>query len=128
MSVERMPFFADSTSYRYTLAIDGTNYIFDFVWCERFSRWILGIYDVEGNPIRTGIRIVEAWPLNARDIIDAMPPAILSCIRNDERRGDPTRRDVAENRITLALITGADIVPTPTTEDPEILKITETTP
>ena len=128
MSVENMPFFADSTAYSYTLAIDGTNYIFDFVWCQRFSKWILGIYDVEGNPIRTGIRIVEAWPLNARDVIDTMIPGILSCIRRDERTGDPTRQDVAENRINLTLITGADLIPTPSTDEDEILKITETTP
>jgi hypothetical protein len=118
MAVQSLPLFGDGlTAYRYTITIQGTAYIFGFVYAERHDSWYLSIYDRNLTPIRTGIRIVIGWPLNLRDIDSRLFGGLLVALRMDNQGDTPPTIDSFDGHITLLLISGDDIPVSPGTSE-----------
>ena len=115
MSVEEIPLFNQSTSYRYTMAISGINYLVDMTYMARQDALYMSIYEVDGTPLRTGMRVVINWPINARDTLD--PDGVFVAI--SRRLGDITRADMLAENFKILYVSGIDLIlPPDTSGDP----------
>jgi len=118
MPIFEVPLLTDSAAFRYTIAIDGENFVFAFRWQQRNSAWYLTIRLADSTVIRSGIRLIENWPLNGRDLDPRMFNGVLILLRLDGKTGPPTYDDFQRGNVTLTLITGDDLPANTTTESP----------
>lgn len=63
MAVLRIPTSPGVPHYRQQTELDSAVYTFDFDWNAREGAWYLSIADIDGVPIRSGLRLVPNWPL-----------------------------------------------------------------
>jgi hypothetical protein len=49
--------------FLFTVDLDGTNFQFDMRYNQREDFWYLNISDIDGNLLRSGIKVVSNWPL-----------------------------------------------------------------
>jgi len=110
MAIQRIPIFGDATAFNYTIAIDGINYLLEFIYMARQEAWYLSIFQPDRTPLRTGIRVVDFWPLNGRDLDPRLFDGVIQVIRTDGKTGiDPSLEDFQQGAVTVLLITGADL-------------------
>jgi hypothetical protein len=76
--------------------LDGLLYVLRFKWNARDQSWIVDILDESEAPIRTGIKIVEGFPLLRTIAVAGRPPGELAAI-------DPTGRDMEAAQETLGV-------------------------
>lgn len=68
----------DVLYYDQLVQLEGTEYLFQFLWADRESAWYLNIYDNDGNPIALCIKLVVNWPLLRRfKTSTTIPPGTL---------------------------------------------------
>jgi hypothetical protein len=65
---------ADLGQFLFSVDLDGVNYQFDMRYNEREGFWYFNISDVDGNIIRSGVKVVSNWPL-IRLLMDSNRPA-----------------------------------------------------
>lgn len=46
-----------------TVVLDGVSYIFEYQWSNRYDTWYLSIFDINENPLLTGVRLVPWVPI-----------------------------------------------------------------
>jgi hypothetical protein len=71
---------SNQSLFRQVSVLSGIPYVFDFSWSERSESWYLDFYlqtDTDPEPIRTGIRITNNWPLLLGCVHDSRPPGEL---------------------------------------------------
>ncbi len=79
--------FAGESHVEQRTSLSGRDFVLRFDWNQRDGHWFLGIYDPNGTPIITGLKLVVNWPLlGARTeplrppgdfaVIDTMTPSI----------------------------------------------------
>ncbi len=76
MSVQTIPTSIDPYYIQRT-DLEGRGYILQFDYGTREDVWYLTIYDLEGVPLATGIRMVCNWPLTYRLPDPRLPPGKL---------------------------------------------------
>jgi len=70
-----------SLYYDQEVQLEGTIYIFSYLWAPRETCWYLNILDQDENQIATGIKLVVTWPLLLKYAAQAtIPPGRLILI------------------------------------------------
>ena len=69
----QIPLIPNEFNYTVSTVLGDDEYIFDVRWNGRDSAWYFDLYDVAGDLIRAGIKIVLGTPLGAR-VSDARFP------------------------------------------------------
>ena len=70
--------------------LDGRTYSFRFKWNQRAACWHLDLATSDGTPIATGVKLVTAFPLLRRVVVDGRPPGELFLLDMQDREGRPT--------------------------------------
>jgi hypothetical protein len=94
MTTLNLPVFPADPDYRYNIQLDGGTYILEFHLNARADRWNLSIFDVENQPIRTGVRLVTGIDLLGHVASLRKPPGKLTVV-------DTTGQDLEPNAETL---------------------------
>ena len=119
-----IPILTDSTSFRYTISLDGENFIFEFNYMQRHDAWYFSAFLPDGTGLITGVRIAEFWPLNLRDLDPRLFDGVLSAIRRDGKRGiDPTYEDFQTGAVRILLVT-AEGLSLPASPSSPIVRVT----
>lgn len=85
-----IPTLADGTRYyEQRTQLDGTEYLFRFMWNPRRNRWAFDLTDVDENPIILGQSIVPDLDLLRRSVVPQKPPGLLVCIKTQEELEAP---------------------------------------
>lgn len=77
MTIYYLPARTDLEYYDYQTDLEGNLYTLEFYWNSRSGYWFLSVYDVDGNPIVSGRKVVLGAPLLGRAERVAGPPGVL---------------------------------------------------
>lgn len=101
----------DSSSlfYEQITQLDGREYLFRFLWCDRESAWYLYIYDQGNNPLALSIRLVVLSPLLRRFVDPRLPPGLLFCQDMTGQGKDIETADDLGTRVLLAYADEAEL-------------------
>jgi hypothetical protein len=80
--------------YEQTVALDGVDYLFRFMWSERERRWYMDMETADGTALATGVKVVADHDLLAHLTSDLRPPGILTCVDHSGEQRDPDLRDL----------------------------------
>jgi hypothetical protein len=69
----QLPFIPSEFNYRVNSVVDGVEYIFDVRWNGRDEAWYMDLYDVDEDPIRTGMKIVLGSLIGRRSVDPRYP-------------------------------------------------------
>jgi hypothetical protein len=74
MAVLKIPTSTDLASYNQRTALDGRDFILNFIFNQRLGRWFLDIADQDGVAIASGLGLVSNFVIT-RNIVDERRPA-----------------------------------------------------
>lgn len=75
---ERMPFFHDVPSHRYTVTLDGVQYEVRLVYRARTASWYIDLLDEDGVELVLGRRLSPSWSPVSGVITDGPPGKIVA--------------------------------------------------
>lgn len=104
MAVLGFPLF-DSDWFSYQIVVDGATFQFDFRYSVRGQAWYWDVFDVDGNPLQTGARIMAGVPLNYLNLFEGLP--LFVRLDGNPNSPDPTRNDFPNN-VAFTYGTGED--------------------
>lgn len=121
MAIQSLPLF-DSSAFRYRITLAGVRYTLRLTYAQRHGSWYLDLLDASGAPLRTGIRCVLGWPINAGDPVPNAPAGLLRFVRLDSADSGPLTREDFPDRVAFLFITGDDIPTGAADDDPLVVK------
>lgn len=77
---ESLPLFPSEPNYRVSVVLAGTLYVLDVRWNGRDEAWYLDVSTEDGNPIRTGIKVVLGALLGGRVVSDDFPLGVFQAV------------------------------------------------
>lgn len=80
----------DLSVYSYTVDLDDTIYTLSFTFNVRSNHWYLSVLDIDGNQLRTGLKLVSNWAPWLTWVQQGRPAGELYCT-NPENDDDPDR-------------------------------------
>lgn len=109
MALEEIPISdaADKVAFYFLVELDGTDYQCSFRWNSREGFWYMSLFDLDGNPIRTGLKVVANWPLIRLDRTGNRPPGEIVFVDAGEVPADPGLEDLGE-RVGMVYIPSED--------------------
>lgn len=90
---------AEDGAFLTTYSLDGIDYQFVFQFNEREGFWYVDINDVEGNPIRSGIKIVANFPLLLFCQCMVRPAGEPACLNTEDEPVDPGLEELGVDAI-----------------------------
>jgi hypothetical protein len=110
MAYSQIPILTNSAAFRYTITLEGENFIFEFIWLQRHSAWYASILLPDETKLISGVRIAEFWPINGRSLDPRLFNGVLFTVRRDGQTGvDPSYDDFQNDSVRLILVTGDDL-------------------
>lgn len=73
----QLPLIPSEFNYRFALRLLDVEYLFDVRWNGRDGTWYLSIFDIEGNALAQGMRIVLGAALGRRITSDEFPDGVF---------------------------------------------------
>lgn len=97
-----IPLQGDPPFYSQHVSMGGRVYRLDLAWNDRGAAWYLTVADVEGTPLRSGIRLVPNTPLLRASRRPGLPPGelMLTSLASDEMPD----REVVGSDVWLAYV------------------------
>jgi hypothetical protein len=86
MSFLELPVRSDLPSYEFTVDLELTNYIFKLRFNVRLDRWIVAVYDEEGEPVLAGVPVQTNLHLFRQYPLTTLPPGAF--IAHDDQGFD----------------------------------------
>jgi hypothetical protein len=80
---------AERGAFFESVDLEGETYQFEFQYNSREGFWYFNLLDVDGNQLRSGIKIVVNWPLLIRDRSLSAPAGDLMCLDTRSQPQDP---------------------------------------
>lgn len=96
MAVRDLPTFPSNLDHRYNCVLDGETVIIEWHYNARAGRWTVHLFDVLGEPIRHGIRLVVGIDLLQRVTIDTCPPGTLEIVDTTGADTEPDANTLGE--------------------------------
>lgn len=84
-----IPVFTAVPLYKMRVTLEGKEYILQFDWNDRETRWYMSISDLNNVPISTGIKVVANWPLLRKIPQPDRPPGTLMAVDFSPQNGEP---------------------------------------
>jgi len=88
MAILEIPTRTDIQVYRFTIELDEVVYRLSMWYNDRSDHWFFSVLDIDGNPLREGIKMVANWPLTQTWIQQSRPDGELVCA-NPQTDDDP---------------------------------------
>lgn len=96
MATLKLPTFRENLDHQYNIVLDGETFVLEFHYNRRAARWTTNWYDVENEPIRHGVRLVNYTDLLRRVALDTKPPGTVDVV-------DPAGADTEPDADTLGV-------------------------
>lgn len=90
MTVLEVPTRTDLSDYSFTVELDAVVYTVTMVYNVRSAHWYFSVADIDGNPLREGIKLVSNWELTQTWVQQGRPDGALLAA-NPENDDDPDR-------------------------------------
>ena len=108
MSIESLRTFEDPF-YTMTVALDGSDYLFEFRYNQRETCWYFDISLSDGTVLVRGVKVVCSYPLLRRFADNRLPPGTLMGVSNTDDRSPPTLLELGEDkRVTLIYFSASE--------------------
>jgi hypothetical protein len=99
VAVLTLPTYTDPF-YSYTLALDGTSYVFDFRYNQREECWYLAISLEDGTELIKGQKLVCGTNLLRRAADVRLPRGLLTVVANGTDLSPPGLEELGEDKRT----------------------------
>jgi hypothetical protein len=63
MAILEIPTRTDLSVYGLTVDLDDVIFSLRFTFNVRSNHWYMDVYDIDGSPLREGVKLVSNWPL-----------------------------------------------------------------
>lgn len=63
MAILKVPTPTAFSVYDFTIDLDSVVYTISMFYNTRSARWYFSLSDIDGNPLRQGLKLVSNWPL-----------------------------------------------------------------
>ena len=100
MAILRVPTRIDQSAYRFTLELDEVVYRLLLIFNVRSNHWHLSLFDIDGAPLREGIKLVSNWPLTTTWTQQGRPDGELISA-NPENDADPERDTIGTDSVLV---------------------------
>jgi len=90
MALLAIPTRTDLSVYDFTIELDAVVYTISMVYNTRAGRWFFSMLDLDGNPLREGIKMVSNWELTLTWVQQGRPDGGMYVI-NPENDDDADR-------------------------------------
>lgn len=90
-TVPKMPLGNDLPWVQIKATLAGALYTKRYRFNPRMNRWIMDIYDAQGNPILLGIPLLVSANLTGRFRMEELPPGGFFCTDDTNQDTQPTR-------------------------------------
>lgn len=107
MALLELPTRTDLPGYRYTVRLDGTDYILGYRFNTRMDKWLMSVSDVTGALLIADVPLVADWPLIDRFRVPGQPPGSLVAYDTSGQGLDPGRFDLGD-RVRMTYLPEAD--------------------
>lgn len=108
MTLYDLPVQTTLANFSFQTDMDGKTYGLQFTWNERFGAWFMSLFDVNGNPLVCGVRVVVDFPLAHRGTNPALPPGIIIAQDTTGAHQDPGLNDLGTRCIVQYVAVGSD--------------------
>ena len=92
----------------FTVDLDGVTFEANFQFNSREGFWYFDIQDLEGNIIRSGVKVISNWPVIRLDVSQLRPAGELLFVDTRSDRGNPGLADLGANTF-FAYVPEADL-------------------
>lgn len=111
MSILLIDRFSDSLAWRATVPLEGVEYIFDYYWSERETKWYLSLYNQDNDLLAGWMALnVGVMPLRRFRAQSNIPPGVLLVVDTTEQDAEMTAPEELGERVILSYITSDDPV------------------
>ncbi len=86
-------------AFFFSVDLEGVDYVFSFQYNGREDFWYVDISDVEGNPIRSGMKVVSNFPLMRLCKEEDIPPGKILVLDTTDEPIDPGLLDLGVRAI-----------------------------
>lgn len=90
MAILEIPTRTDISLYDFTIELDGVVFLLSLTYNTRAARWFATFNDVDGNPLRSSVKLVSNWELTQAWVQQNRPDGGVWSI-NSENDDDPVR-------------------------------------
>lgn len=109
MSFLVIPRYSDALAWRATIPLEGKEYVFDFYWSERETKWYLSLYNQNDDLLAGWMALnVSVAPLRRFRAQDNIPPGLLLVADTTGEDREITEPDELGARVILGYITSDD--------------------
>ena len=81
--LREIPITVDGPWFEFSVDVDSTTYIFEFLYNDKINRWFLTIKDVNSTVLYAGIKLLIDTPLIQNVVIEGLFPYLLF-VQNDD--------------------------------------------
>lgn len=89
MSDLEIPLPTDTPLFSIRTTLDGVEYVLNFDWNGRESRWYMSISMIDGTLLVAGIKLISNWPLLRRFADLRLPQGNLRAVDYSPQGGEP---------------------------------------
>lgn len=109
MSILVIPRFSDALAWRATVPLEGVEYIFDYYWSERETKWYLALYNQDNDLLAGWMALnVTTAPLRRFRAQSNIPPGVLLVVDTTGQDEEMTAPEELGARVILSYITSDD--------------------
>lgn len=90
----------DLSVYDYTVELDAVVYTMSFFFNVRSDHWYFSVLDLDGNPLREGLKLVANWTPWLQWVQQGRPIGELYCT-NPENDNDPDRDTLGTESVVI---------------------------
>jgi hypothetical protein len=90
MAILKIPTRRDISVYDFTIELDSVVFTISMFYNTRAGRWFFSMADIDGNPLRQGLKLVANWNLLTQWTQQGRPEGAMICA-NPETDDDPNR-------------------------------------
>lgn len=90
MAIQEIPTRTDISLYSFTVDLDEVVFTISLTYNVRAERWFFSLLDIDGNPLRQGLKMVANWALTLPWTQQGRPGGELYAT-NPQNDDDPTR-------------------------------------
>lgn len=109
MSLQIINRYSNALAWRATIPIEGVEYVFDFYWSTRETKWYLSLYNQDNTPLALWMALnVSTAPLRRFRSQDNIPPGMLLVCDTTGQGEEMTAPEDLGERVILGYITSDD--------------------
>ena len=97
MSFFTLPLYIDEGQYNYDMELSGEVFTFFFYFNNRSEKWVISMYDSNGDPIFQGLNLVLGYDYFNSFSDSRLPNGNLVLISMVDNYEEPTRENLDQN-------------------------------